>query len=281
MMPDRQKALETGGIALEKAESALEAIKAEEKTELSRIKVVRALDMRISEKAAVLNTLAHERQKIEAEMAGKKEQRKKAAQDLAKAEQGLSQANDYLSRHAPDAGLGTRLAGLAEQVKALKAVKEKQAAVAKDISGLRKNLDAARLRSQQQTAVRQGLKENHGACLKAVEDSKKEMETLLGGRLLREYRAEYEGCLREMAYLRKIRDLEQERLDLRDNAPCPLCGSLDHPYAQGQIPRADRTEENIKRLSSLIQRAEDLEKDLKDRESLEKTSSLADRKSVV
>ncbi|MDA8136513.1 MAG: AAA family ATPase [Desulfobacteraceae bacterium] len=275
LMPDRQKALETGGIALEKAESALEALKAQEKTELARIKTVRALDLRISEKAAVLNTLAIERQKMEAEMAGKKEQRKKAAQDLAKAEQGLSQANDYLSRHAMDAGLGTRLAGLAEQVKALQAVKEKQAAAARDLSGLRKTLEAAKGRSRQQAAVRQGLKEKHEACLKAVEAARKEMEALLEGRLLREYRAEYEGCLREMAYLRKIRDLEQEREKLKEGEACPLCGSLDHPYARGQIPQADRTEESIKRLSSLIEKAEDLEKGLKDREALEKASGLA------
>jgi len=274
LMPERQKALEIKGIALEKAESTLEAVKAEEKTELALIKEVRVLDLRISEKAAVLNTLAHERQKMEAEMAGKKEQRKKAAQDLAKAEHGLSQANDYLSRHALDAGLGTRLAGLAEQVKALQAVKEKQAAMAKDLSGLRKNLDAARLRSQQQAAVRQGLKKRHEACLKAVEAAKKEMEALLEGRLLREYRAEYEGCLREMAYLRKIQSLEQERERLKEGEACPLCGSVHHPYAQGQIPQADR-EESIKRLSGLIQRAEDLEKGLKDREALEKASSLA------
>nr|NJM04085.1 AAA family ATPase [Desulfobacula sp.] len=275
LMPERQKALETGGIALEKTESALEAVKAQEKTELDRIKTVRALDLRISEKAVVLNTLARERQKMEAETAGKKEQRKKAAQDLAKAEQGLSRANDYLSRHALDAGLGTRLAGLAEQVKALQAVKEKQAAAARDLSGLRKALEAAKGRSRQQADVRQGLKERHEACLKAVEAAKKEMEALLEGRLLREYRAEYEGCLREMAYLRKIQSLEQERERLKEGEACPLCGSVHHPYARGHIPRADRTEETIKRLSGLIQRAEDLEKDLKDREALEKASSLA------
>jgi exonuclease SbcC len=275
LMPDRQKALEIKGIALEKAESALISIKAEEKTELDLIKAVRALDLRISEKAALLKTLAHERQKSEAEMAGKKEQQKKAARDLAKAEQGLADANAYISLHAPDAGLGTRLAGMAEQVKTLKAVREKQAAVEKEISGFREKLEAAKIQGRRQAEVRQRLKERHGACRKAVEETQKEMEALLDGRLLREYRTEYEGCLREMAYLRKIRDLEQERSNLKDNTPCPLCGSLHHPYALGQAPGTDRTEEQIRRLSSLIQRAEDLEKGLKDCECLEKTSGLA------
>jgi exonuclease SbcC len=275
LMPDRQKALEIKGIALEKAESTLEAVKAQEKTELDLIKTVRALDLRISEKAAVLNTLAHERQKIETEIAGKKEQQKKAAQDLAKAEQGLAQANDYLSLHAPDAGLGTRLAGMAEQVKTLKAVGEKQAAVKREISGFREKLETAKIQGRRQAEVLQTLKARHEACLKAVEEAKKEMEALLDGRLLREYRAEYEGCLREMAYLREIQSLEQKRERLKEGEACPLCGSLHHPYAQGRIPRADRTEENIKRLSNLIQRAEDLEKGLKDREALEKSSSLA------
>jgi len=275
LIPERQKALEIRQIALDKAESDLFSFKAEGKKEVSLIKEVRALDFRISEKKAFLKTLAEEHQTIEAEIAGKKELRKKTAQELALAEKTLSEVNTYLLTHSGDAELLTRLTGITEQVKTLKAAGEKQAAMKKEVSGLKHSLEAAKMQCQQQADVRQSFKEKHDASLKAVGDTKREMEILLEGRLLREYRAEHEGLLREMAYLRKIQSLEQERENLKDNSPCPLCGSLLHPFALGHIPQADQTEENISLLSSLIKKAEDLEKRLKDREALEKASGLA------
>ena len=275
LIPQRKKALEIKETSLNTAESALVRVRAEGKKALSLIKAVRALDLQISEKKSALKTLAEECRKMEAEVSGKKEQQIKAAQDLALAGKTFSEVNAYLLTHAADAALLTRLTGILEQVRTLKGVEEKQAALKKEVSGLQKKFESAKKSCHQQAIACQSLREKHGAALNAVEKTKKDIEALLEGRLLREYRAEREGCLREMAYLRKIRDLEQERENLKDNSPCPLCGSLHHPYALGQIPRADQTEEKISHLSSLIQKAEDLEKFLKDRETLEKTSGLA------
>ena len=43
----------------------------------------------------------------------------------------------------------------------------------------------------------------------------------------------------------RIRDLEEERARLRDNTACPLCGSLEHPYAQGNIPPLNQYEQDL------------------------------------
>lgn len=46
--------------------------------------------------------------------------------------------------------------------------------------------------------------------------------------------------------LGRIRDLEDERKRLVDGKPCPLCGAVDHPYAQGNIPELDKAETQLK-----------------------------------
>ena len=82
-------------------------------------------------------------------------------------------------------------------------------------------------------------------------------------RTLREYRSEKESLLRETAYLRKIAELEEHRARLEDGKPCPLCGSKEHPFAEGNVPVPDEIERNIETLEKLIARAEDLEAEIR------------------
>ena len=87
---------------------------------------------------------------------------------------------------------------------------------------------------------------------------KTKLDELLDGRLLREYSAEYESVLREQAFIQKIISLEAERSKLVQNEPCPLCGSLDHPYINNS-PKIDRNKERIDELSFLLEKANGLE----------------------
>ncbi|MGN7610821.1 SbcC/MukB-like Walker B domain-containing protein [Magnetococcales bacterium HHB-1] len=43
----------------------------------------------------------------------------------------------------------------------------------------------------------------------------------------------------------RIHDLEQDRKQLQDNHPCPLCGSKEHPYAMGNVPQWSETEKAL------------------------------------
>ena len=111
--------------------------------------------------------------------------------------------------------------------------------------------------------------------------------------MLREYRTEKETLLREMAYLSKIEELEDHRARLEDGKPCPLCGSEEHPFAEGNVPIPDEIEQKIEALTRLITKADDHEiaikkferaeavarKNLNDSEKLE-AIALSDKKAA-
>ena len=95
---------------------------------------------------------------------------------------------------------------------------------------------------------------------------------MLKGRLLREYRAGKETLLRELAFLSKIAELEDYRAKLEDGKPCPLCGAKEHPFAEGNVPVPDQTEQKIDALTKLISMAEDQEAAIKKLEETEVTA---------
>ncbi|MDD2271478.1 MAG: AAA family ATPase [Desulfuromonadaceae bacterium] len=46
--------------------------------------------------------------------------------------------------------------------------------------------------------------------------------------------------------LNRVRSLEDDRRQLVDGSPCPLCGSAEHPYAAGNIPLLDEAQAELK-----------------------------------
>ncbi len=101
---------------------------------------------------------------------------------------------------------------------------------------------------------------------------KDSLSQLLGGRLLPEYRTAKETLLREMAFLARIAELADHRAKLEDGKPCPLCGAIEHPFAEGNVPVRDGTEDEIYVLTGLISKAEDQEAAIR---NLEEAESLA------
>ena len=275
---DLEKNLATKQNSLNIAQMAVTKVKEDQKSEHLLIKKVRALDLFLSEKQSAVKTAAQDCRKMVTQVSEKKELRKKLKLNLAVAGTSLSRVETYLSEHARDGELVTHLTGITEQIRTLQTAMRKMEAASHGISDFEKQLEAQTRLEKQQSAACHTLKEHHAAVTQGVAETNQKISALLGDRMLREYRAEHESLLREMAYLRKIESLEDQRTTLADGSPCPLCGSLHHPYARGNVPKMDETENAIKKLSHLIHKAEQLEKALKDQESREKkaASALAD-----
>ena len=94
---------------------------------------------------------------------------------------------------------------------------------------------------------------------------------MLGDRQLREFRTEKETLLREMAFLRKIADLETERSKLKDANRVHYVGE-GTSFAEGNILETDETEKKIESLTKSIQNAEESESGIKKLEEAEKVA---------
>lgn len=56
----------------------------------------------------------------------------------------------------------------------------------------------------------------------------------------------------KMDLLKRIQSLEEQRAALQDGQPCPLCGSVRHPYAEGNIPWPHETESSLQKAKSSL-----------------------------
>lgn len=175
----------------------------------------------------------------------------------------LEGVNNYLLEHQADEWLISNLAGIEEQLNNLATKKQE---IEQDEIKLKE------INSQLEKALKNFPKllnqENNQATQIAVSSKSIKAEqasllALLGDYSLREYRTEKDNLQERKFFLNKIKSLEEERKKLKDQEPCPLCGSLQHPFAQGNIPEFAKIDQAIKLLNDKIAQAEAKEEVLK------------------
>lgn len=67
----------------------------------------------------------------------------------------------------------------------------------------------------------------------------------------------------QLTLLNKIEDLEEERHQLQDGEPCPLCGAKEHPFAEGNVPVPDETRQRLTSVRNGLKTVADAVSDLK------------------
>ncbi len=273
-LPELERSLEGQAQRLQKAEQETCNRREALKNSTPKLKEVRSMDQIIASLRKQIEFLEDGCRGIEAKI--QSHDRAKIAQeaDRSKAQEDLKAIDKYLSDNARDRWLVGGLAGLEAQLAELSARK-------KDIDEKTCQRDRAETALKEAVHRLEALKEDLTLKKRDQENSSKDLQQAkdllnrtLGDRLLREYRSEKESLLKEAAYIARITSLEKHRERLEDGVPCPLCGSTEHPFAEGNVPVSDEVDGRIKELTDLIERVECLESGIK---ALEDLKDKADR----
>ncbi|MHB8879997.1 MAG: AAA family ATPase [Thermodesulfovibrionales bacterium] len=258
--------------SLKLAEQQAVKVKEELKAAAPLIQKVRLLDQKLADQKKAVSEGEESCQKDAAKIVMDKQAILKEQKKRFEAQKTFELVDGHFKEHAQDEWLISGLAGVEEQLGGLiskqKEIVQKEADQAKAVKALEqatKSLDNC----QKQCGTRRQELDNAS---KRLQQGKDALRQLLGDRLLREYRTEKETLLREMAFLAKIAELEDHRAKLEDGKPCPLCGATEHPFAEGNVPVTDETEQKIEVLTKLISKAEDQETAIKKLEDAEVTA---------
>ncbi len=244
---------------LDKKTQALTETKLRYKSEAELLKKVRTIDILLNEKKREFESAKNTVLKIRVDYNNKEKRKHTLDNELVKSDNRASELKTYFNTFTQDEALSSEYTGIKEQAFSYISLLKETEAKKKELAVQKKREKAALAELEEKAKSASAAKDKHLESARLLEEADKSLKALLNGRLLREYRAEYDSILKERAYVQKILSLETERGKLIDNEPCPLCGALDHPFVRGQTPSIDETDARLKNLSSVIEQAEKLE----------------------
>lgn len=160
----------------------------------------------------------------------------------------LEDIKKYFADHHSDGALTSHLSGFREKIAAFFTGK-------KEFDRKRKNLE------DQEEKLR-----NLGEILN-ISGSDANLDIATGLEDLRSEKSELEKHREQLRdeseFLIRVQSLEKHRRELHEGTPCPLCGALEHPYAEEKVPDLNKNKLAIQELDRKLKQ---IDRDISQRE---------------
>lgn len=235
---------------------------------------IRTLDQQLETHSKVLRTATTDCKKATAQIASVEKLNQVEQNKSAIATKKLQLVNEFSKANYPDAWLVGGLAGVEEQLRNRQEKHQEIAKLTENQTSSTASLKIITAKLQDLTKKRNTKKQELDVAVAQLELGNQELQTMLAGRELQEYQAEKEALLLKIAFLTHVAELQDQRAQLEDSQPCPLCGATEHPFAKGNIPVPDEMQEKSDNLFHLILDATEQEMAIKKLEAKEKTAQI-------
>jgi len=255
-VPELKKALEAAQDIFRITEKEHDVAVKEREKLLKLTTSVRLLDQDITQKEDALKFAESQISKLNREKAMEETRKSDALSSISELDLELQDIGAYQDGHQPDATLISELSGIKASVQGLSGTQKILTAAIKDLSSYEQSLKEKNREIDKVANELAQVKETNITDLQNITAAQSSMSKLLNGRTIEETTRKKDELLLQLAELKKITDLEGERARLEDGKACPLCGSLHHPYAEGNIPQATELETEYANLIQLIREYE-------------------------
>ena len=232
---------------------------------------VDGLDRDISSSLKSIEETTNKISTISTRIIKKEQELYKARRDIEEIEKELVLADEYLSKNKDDENLASTITKAEGVMNRLSSLKTKEAQGKREIEEYHRKIE------EKENERDNSRKEYEESRLKEREEEENlealngQRSSVLNGILPEEIKSEIERLQDEMLKEQAFVALEERRKDLEENQPCPLCGSLNHPYSDEAFIKEHKAENSkleneIRRLRNLEKALELIDKKIKEKE---------------
>lgn len=268
-LPSKEDDVKRGTIALEKIKKSLNETKNDKQKSVPIINRVKELDYDILTQKKSMSSLEKDYNEIKESLKKSKEELNLKNKDLLQKEQELKVVEKYILDNQQDKALTEQLSLIEQQLNSLKKYEEEFSKIESNVKLNQDKLELSKKKKLDKEAEFKVTEEKKVVHEENKKLSLSDLKLHLKGNTLESYRDKKEALSRERLLIQNVINLKEERKKLVNGVACPLCGALEHPFSNNDIPKISEVDKEIESLELFIKQAVELENKFNDLEKSE------------